>query len=274
MNQVQETFNERSRGNVLISQGHFAEVLLAAESIDPDSVVTNRDSFRRTIASGLRIKAFRYMGKYDEAIAEQQRDSENELYASPKKSINPFSVKRDLFDIITQPITESLQVEQILTMIQLCLEAGKFGAASEHWGRVPVSVRSTDTALLCNATGAWLAATQGNGAKANKLIANALAEKPEKESTVPQIGYAVAHAYLALHDYENASKQLRTLIQNNANEPLLQAEYRTLLGQCYQGQENSEAAQSEYEQVVAAGFEEAAFTSTARTRLAQIQADR
>jgi len=45
------------------------------------------------------------------------------------------------------------------------------------------------------------------------------------------------------------------------------------LGQCYEAQEDSTAAQGEYKQVVAAGYEEAIFTATARQRLSSLAAN-
>lgn len=258
---------ERLRAQFLISQGRFTEALQVADTLD-----TERDAHGRMMATGLRIHALRYMGRYDEAIVEQQRN-EGELSGLIEKSRSPFRFSQDSNQATPHQIIESMQVNDILTMIQLCLESGKVGAATEHWGRIPVRVKSTDTARLCNATGAWVTAAQGNAEKSRKLIADALAEKPSLESMASLIDYAVARAYLALHDYEHASQQLLTLIKTNAGKPLVQAEYRTLLGQCYQAQENTEAAQSEYEEVVAAGFEEAAFTAVARTQLARLQAN-
>ncbi|MBC8143703.1 MAG: hypothetical protein H7Y38_19920 [Armatimonadetes bacterium] len=246
--------------SLLTKRGQFAEALRRIEVARPAASSTEAIGLASQEAAILCA-----MGRYDEAIAAHNRfQSELETIQENlhKSSIGviPGMVRKSFLNI---------RIASELKRIHLCLRAGKVGAAGETWDALPPDVVDDDTEALRYATGAWLFAVRGDEDKARRLLADMPTTNAAKQKTSVQ--ELVGLALFALRDYDAAATQFQIVLTQCAGKPLAQAEAHARLAACYAKQERDDLARAEYEAVIAAGFEEAVFTSEARTQLSRLQ---
>lgn len=256
------TSTDTARSMILFSQGHFQEAL---EHIKDAWRVA--DDNRRMGLAGHKAMILRTLGRYDEALAAQQ-DMEIRFEKMITPLANPHSATRQINGMLRKQ-HQILTMISRLTRIQICLEAGKVGAAGETWGTLPAEVIDDNTEALRYATGAWLFAVRGNTDSARRLITDLPAGSDLEQRTA--INALLGRALFALHDYNTAAEQFQAVLTACAGKPLAEAENRALLAACYAKQEKFDLARAEWKAVVAAGFEEAFFTQEARTQLARLQ---
>ncbi|MBC8137942.1 MAG: hypothetical protein H8F28_18845 [Fibrella sp.] len=253
-----------TRAALMMNKGHFAEALAALDRSAQVSDPTHRD-----LTLSHRAQTLRLMGRYDEAIALQKPVPESfKQFRDQLRSPDPAT------GTLRKELNKSLQVAEVAALlfsVQICLEAGRTGAASEYYEQLPVSA-PMDIAPCCYAVGAWLNAAQGKETEARSRIAQTLAELPAS-SFDTEVNRYLANAYFALHDYSKAADVWRELIAGSPELSLSQSEFRARLAASYARMEQFDLASAEYEGVIAAGFEEAAFTHEARTQLARLRAN-
>lgn len=253
------TWSETVGVTVLISHGRFHDAL---KRIDADWQHTSDP--QRVGWAAQRAVIYRAMGRYNEALAAQ-----NDMETRYEKIANPNSTVRTINQALYK-IHKSWNVTSRLTCIGICLDAGNPGAASEIWDALPAEVIDDSTEALRYATGAWLFAVRGNEEAARRLIADQpVGSSPEQQMT---IAILQGRALFALCDYGAAIERFQTALVACAGKPLTEAEIRTSLAACYVKQEKYNLAATEYEKVIAAGFEEAWFTQEARTQMARLRA--
>lgn len=252
-----------AQAGVLIGQGRFDEALVL---LGQASGLTDGPRFEY---SGERVNALRLCGKYDEALTVQETYEQDRQTRMGRLLATP--TKHEKTNTVLRTMEDHARTHYLTTRVALYLEMGNTDAAGEHWRTLP-EIMEDLTRAVRHAAGAWLSAAQGDADAANTQIAKAESAPAREDYTKQIVGYFLARAEMALKDYPPAAERLEKLVETLAHIPLAQAEYRALLGVCYTEMGRIADARIQYEQVIAAGFEEAVFTRKARTELAEFPA--
>lgn len=258
------SLEETAHITILYSQGRFHEAL---GRIDSTSV--HASDVQQIALAEKKAIILRSRGDYDDALKAQQ-EVETRFEAMRSQWSSSFTTNTAINTMLRGQHRKALLANRMMRIL-LCLEGGKIGAASETWDTLPPEVVDGDTEALRYATGAWLFAARGDADTARRLITDLPTGSDGEKQTAIHI--LIGHAQFALHDYDAAAEQFRNVISACKGKPLAQAENRALLATCYVKQEKYDLARAEYETVIAAGFEEAAFTRQAREQLARLKAN-
>ncbi|MBC8138977.1 MAG: hypothetical protein H8F28_24135 [Fibrella sp.] len=254
-----------AQAGILTGQGRFAQALaLLDQSSTPDLYRTP------LIFTAQRSTIFRYLGRYDEAIAEYVRHAQE--WAELTDKILSRSTSNTVVDARIHESFQDYDAITVLPGVELYLEAGQTEAASELWSRLPVAASPTTRALR-HAVGAWLSAVRGDRDAAKSQMTQAESAPIRDETTRHTVSHTLARAESAMQDYPRAAERWESLVQNSAHTPLAKAEYRVSLAASYAQMGRVADARVQYEQVIAAGFEEAVFTQKARAELSGLPAD-
>lgn len=256
---------ETVRITILYSQGRFCEALERINATSQGASDVQRIAFAEQKAI-----VFRSMGDYDEALVALQ-EVETRFEAVRRQWGNSRATNTTINALLRKQLLKAVLINR-LTRIQLCLGSGKVGAAGETWDGLPAEVVDDDTEELRYATGAWLFAARGNEETARRLLVEmpSISGAGDRKAEIQAL---VGRTLFTLRDYDAAAKQFQTAIAGSAGKPLAEAEYRSLFAACHAKQEQFDLARAEWEAVGSAGFEEAAFTQEARTRLARLRAN-
>jgi tetratricopeptide (TPR) repeat protein len=250
---------EAAQAGVLIRQGRFTEALARL-----DHALKSSDKHAYLAEAG-QVAALRQLGRYDESIAIHEA-SGRKHYERMERILTQPSQDSKILDSLRGALAQ-VQTSNLLTHISLLLEAGKPDAARECWNRLPATMDDATRATR-HAVGAWLCATQGDADGAKAQIRKAEATLNRHEDTRQAVTFTLARAEFTLREYASAAERLEALVRDTGHLPLAQAEYRTLLASTHAKMGRTDAAHAEYGRVIAAGFEEAVFTRTARAELA------
>lgn len=252
---------EAAQAGLLMRQGRLTEALArfdhALESSDKHSY----------LAEAGQVAALRQLGRYYEAIAIHDA-SGRKHHEKMERILTQPSQDSKIRDSLRGALAQ-VQTSNLLTHVSLLLEAGKPDAAQECWDRLPATMDDVTRAVR-HAVGAWLSATRGDADGAKAQIRKAEATLNRHENIRQAVTFTLARAEFALQEYSPAAERLEALVRHTGHLPLDQTEYRALLAEAYAKLGRTDEARAEYERVIAAGFDEAVFTQTARQALEEL----